>query len=274
MKIPVYVFTLLIITGCSSAQKEAPSLKMYVLDGGYIDLKDLLSFSQDSVYAGQRMVVEDPVFLIDHPKGRLIWDSGVPDTFADREEEPTSLFVGYIREKLIDQLASMNLTPDSIDYLALSHTHWDHAGNANYFTKSTWLVNEKEYEWVFQEEYPGRSTYVDSLQNSNKITFRDSYDVFGDSAVVVYAMPGHTIGHSVLLVRLKDTEPLLLTGDLYHFIEQREFKRTPRFNYDVDISQKSMEAFEKLAAKFNARVIIQHDKRHYVDLPKYPEYFE
>ena len=86
-------------------------------------------------------------------------------------------------------------------------------------------------------------------------------------------MPGHTPGHDCLSIKLKD-EYLLLSGDLYHFIEQREFKRVPTFNTDADMTLQSMEKFEKLANKLNARVIIQHERKHFQGLPKYPLYLE
>ena len=48
------------------------------------------------------------------------------------------------------------------------------------------------------------------------------YDVFGDGTVVIKYMPGHTIGNQVLYVEVSNSEkPILLTGDLYHFEENR-----------------------------------------------------
>ena len=57
-------------------------------------------------------------------------------------------------------------------------------------------------------------------------------DVFGDGSVIVLRMPGHTPGHSSLLVRLKDMGPVLLTGDLVHFRENYENNGVPWFNFD------------------------------------------
>ena len=71
-------------------------------------------------------------------------------------------------------------------------------------------------------------------------------------------MPGHTIGHQALYVDLGLKKPILLTGDLYHFKENRTNKRVPSFNYNVKQTLESMEAFETFAKEKNAEVIIQH----------------
>jgi len=272
----ICVFATLLSFGCTNAIKktEKTPLKVHILDGGYFDFRNLDIFSKDSVYEGRRISIDNPVFLIEHQKGKLIWDVGLPDRYADRNPEKidtTGIYSAYIREKLVDQLTKMKITPDSIDYLSVSHTHFDHIGNGNYFKNSTWIVDEKEYNWAFDEN--ANTKNYDSLRNSRRIFFNESYDVFNDSTVVIYSMPGHTPGHTCLYIKLKD-ENLLLSGDLYHFIEQREFKRVPTFNTDMDMTLKSMEQFETLAKKLNARVIIQHERTHFQKLPKYPKYLE
>ncbi len=268
----IFVIVISFFYACTSSGKktERSPLRVYVLDGGYFDFRNLAIFSLDSVYEGRRMSLDNPVFLIEHEKGRLIWDLGLPDGYADRDPEKldtTGIYNSFIREKLIDQLTEMKITPDSIAYLAVSHTHFDHIGNGNYFKNSTWIVDENEYDWAFREG--AYTDNYDSLRNSKHIFFEESYDVFKDSTVVIYSMPGHTPGHSILSIKLKD-ENLLLTGDLYHFIEQREFKRVPTFNTDAEMTLQSMEYFEKLAKELNAKVIIQHERTHFQKLPKYP----
>jgi glyoxylase-like metal-dependent hydrolase (beta-lactamase superfamily II) len=256
------------------SDKRGANLKVFVLDGGYMVVNDLSRFTQDQSYNRQRKIIDNPVFIIEHNKGRLIWDVGLPDNFADRnagEIDTTASIVFYVREKLINQINAMNLTPDSIDYLAVSHSHLDHIGNANYFKNSTWIVDERELEWAMRDG--ASKTNYDSLRTSEKITFKDSYDVFGDGSVIIHSMPGHTPGHMSLQIELKN-ETVFLTGDLYHFNEQRQFKRVPKFNTDVQTTLKSMEKFEKLVNQKKAKVIIQHESTQYAQLPVYPNYLK
>lgn len=89
-----------------------------------------------------------PCFLIAHPKGTLIWDTG-----PDADWKPTGTTVTYhvvlpdsqerdvtMVKPLKVQLAEVDYSPSDITYLALSHYHYDHTANANVFAGATWLV--------------------------------------------------------------------------------------------------------------------------------------
>jgi len=89
--------------------------------------------------------------------------------------------------------------------------------------------------------------------------------------VVIYQAHGHTPGHTIALVRLKEAGPVLLTGDLWHIAESRAAKRVPRFNTDRAQTLKSYELTEALAAKLKARVVRQHVPEDFEAMPKFPE---
>ena len=55
-------------------------------------------------------------------------------------------------------------------------------------------------------------------------------DVFGDGTVMMLGMPGHTPGHTSLLVKLQQKGNVLLSGDLAHFHENYESNGVPTFN--------------------------------------------
>jgi glyoxylase-like metal-dependent hydrolase (beta-lactamase superfamily II) len=50
---------------------------------------------------------------------------------------------------LTAQLAEIGYAPADIKYLALSHFHWDHVGNANLFVGATWLTPKAECDTMF-----------------------------------------------------------------------------------------------------------------------------
>jgi glyoxylase-like metal-dependent hydrolase (beta-lactamase superfamily II) len=95
-------------------------------------------------------------------------------------------------------------------------------------------------------------------------------DVFGDGSVVVLRTPGHTPGHSSLLVRLKDKGPVILLGDAAHFHENYDSNGVPAFNYDRAETLASLDRIKKIAANLKATVIIQHDPRDIGKLPAFP----
>src|SRR5688500_3601835 len=152
-----YLFILILVVsiyscGATKSQsgKRGTNLKVFVLDGGYL-IADLNHYTQDESYNGQKKIFDNPVFIIEHNKGRLIWDVGLAESLGDSKTgEIDSTEWLFVRQKLINQISTMNLSPDSIDYLAVSHSHFDHIGNANYFKNSTWIVDERELAYAMR----------------------------------------------------------------------------------------------------------------------------
>ena len=261
------------LTSISNAQ-ETPTndLKLYVFDCGSIHFPDLDNFSTSGDFAGKSSTFAATCYLIRHKDGDLLWDFGLPFEFLSKElvfgdEQSMSL-----KETLVDQLARIDITPDEIEYLSISHSHFDHTGQITDFSTPTWLVNEKEINFMFSTEQLSK-TYA-GFKNLKKNVFEKDYDVFGDGSVMILDTPGHTPGHTVLQVMLPETGPVLLTGDLYHQTMSRELKRVPRFNFDEPQTRQSIDRFEKIADELNANVIIQHEKMDIDKLPKIPAYLK
>lgn len=96
-------------------------------------------------------------------------------------------------------------------------------------------------------------------------------DVFGDGSVTIVQAPGHTPGHTVLLVRLANVGAVLLTGDMYHLAESRERRTVPTFNVDRAQTLASMDKVERIAVESDALVIRQHVQEDFDALPRFPE---
>ena len=185
----------------------------------------------------------------------------LPKPFTD----PTGAFTVSRKDSVVNQLKTLGLTPNDFKYIAMSHSHFDHVGHANHFKNATWLVQENEYDYYTndsaQVKHADIYSMIKDLKNVQKL--HGDYDVFGDSTVVIKSMPGHTIGHQVLYLNIGLQKPILLTGDLYHFEENRTNRRAPIFNYDIPQTKKSMEAFENFAKENNADVFIQHSQKDF-----------
>jgi N-acyl homoserine lactone hydrolase len=98
--------------------------------------------------------------------------------------------------------------------------------------------------------------------------------VFGDGTVVIKPAPGHTPGHQVLFLKLANTGPIVLSGDLYHYPEQIKLNRFYANNFDTDGVRVSREALEAFMKKTGAQLWIQHDFRANQKLKKSPGYYE
>lgn len=262
----VFLATAFLIS-CNGEKKEAsatskPEIKMYRLDGGTIMVNNLEIFSQGDLYKGKTKQFANSYFIIDHPKGKLVWDTGLPNNLVGKEPftSPDGNFTVSRQATAGSQLKAIGLNPADINYLALSHTHFDHTGAATVFKNATWLVQEKEYTYVKSEEtQENNPDQYEAVRKISKIQILNGdHDVFGDGTVVIKSMPGHTPGHSALYVDLP-SGAVLLSGDLYHFNENRDGKVVPQFNTSVKETKASMEAFEAFAKAKNATVILQHE---------------
>src|SRR5499427_2885466 len=137
--------------GLSQIQKRATpkSLRLYVLDCGRITVAngDSMGFKPGEL-ATANMVT--PCFLIVHPKGTLMWDTGeIPDSAFATGVTPAKQGAFTVDRPLLPQLAAIGYTPADITYLALSHYHGDHVANASLFAASTWIVQKGDRDKIF-----------------------------------------------------------------------------------------------------------------------------
>src|SRR5215510_535369 len=114
----------------------------------------------------------------------------------------------------------------------------------------------------------GFKSWIDEKRKVEPLTV--DKDVFADGTVIVLRTPGHTPGHSSLLVRLKDMGPVLLSGDAVHFRENYESSGVPSFNFDRAATIASIERMKQLVANLKATLVIQHDMRDIGKLPAFP----
>ena len=257
-----------------SSQAQA-GLKLYVFDCGGLTLDNLDMFN---VTAEESPVTEMfvPCYLIEHAKGRLFWDGGLPKNVADAEGR-VNIEIGsmWYDRWIIDQLADMSISTKDIDYVAFSHLHFDHAGAANSFVDSTILMQKTEWDGAYAagEGYIDTSLF-DGLKNADVKFLQGDHDVFGDGSVRLIYAPGHTTGHQVLLLELEKTGKVILSGDLYHTRANRRLRRAPLFNVDAAQTHKSMDRIEALLEETGATLWIEHDKVLADSLKKAPQYYQ
>ena len=118
------------------------------------------------------------------------------------------------------------------------------------------------------------ATYADLRTSKTMIIKTDDYDVFGDGTVVLKLTPGHTPGHQVLFVKLAKTGPVVISGDLYHYPEERTLNRVPTFDVDPRQTAASRAALDVFLNKTGAQLWIQHDLAANAKMKKAPGYYE
>jgi len=254
------------------------SVRLYIFETGSIRGIDPARFRfKKEELAQQDFTVIN--YLIVHPKGTLMWDSGaIPDSELPADGSPLTRGAFVITKALKPQLAATGYTPADITYFAMSHYHSDHTGNANDFAGATWIVQQAERDWMFAEKPQGiiEPAHYSKLKDSKTIILKgvEDYDVFGDGTVVIKSTPGHTPGHQALFLKLAKTGPVLLAGDLYHYPEERATGRTPTFEFNAEQSTASRGRIEAFIKQNKAQMWIEHDIATHAKLKRAPAYIE
>jgi N-acyl homoserine lactone hydrolase len=252
-------------TGKSGAER------LYILNCGEGIAGDISRWSP-GFNEGKSMDFVDNCYLIKHPQGWLLWDTGVSDSVAAMPNglapsDPRSIH--WRRPKtLAAQLDQLGLKPSDIKAVAVSHTHPDHVGNVEMFPAAMLYVQKAEYEWPgannaprFKPEHP-----VTKLEGDR--------DVFGDGSVVILSTPGHTPGHQSLLVKLPKTGAIVLSGDAVHFKENWDNRRVPSMNFNKDETVASMQKISDTLAREKAQLWINHDKAQRDTLKMSPQFYD
>jgi len=257
--------------------KPPKSLRLYIFDCGVIHTTngDAYSLKKEEMASTEMSI---PCILVAHPRGTLMWDNGdIPDRAFPPGGGRTTLGVVTQDKPLLPQMAAVGYAPRDITYLSMSHYHGDHVANANAFAGATWLVRKVERDRMFAAEPITRSPLENySALKDSKTTLidKDEFDVFGDGSVVIKSTPGHTPGHNVLFLKLKKTGPVVLSGDLYHYPEERTLGRLPVAEFNKDQTAASRAELEVFLKKTGAQLWIEHDIVGNAKLKKAPQYYE
>jgi N-acyl homoserine lactone hydrolase len=203
-------------------------------------------------------------YVVKHGDDYMVWDTGfVPGSNPNAP-----------KVSLTDQLSQLKITPDQVKYVGISHYHADHTSQLPSLPNATLLIGEREWAAISAPK-PAQGVnavaFTHWISGGGKVEpLTLDKDVFGDGSVVVLRTPGHTPGHSSLLVRLKEKGAVILSGDAAHFHENYESNGVPAFNYDRAETVASLDRLKKIAANLKATVIIQHDPRDIAKLPAFP----
>jgi N-acyl homoserine lactone hydrolase len=276
----IFFYAILIFSGMrvglSNAAPTEPTLKLYVFNCGMIRFEsvEVFSISDDETDVRELIV---PCYVVEHEKGRLLWDGGLPSSVADTEGWHGEGMLSRLDRTLGEQLPGIGLDMSSFDFVSFSHMHFDHVGVANELSGAMLIIQKPEYEAAFNGG-PGADAFdtalFENLKDAERIIINGDHDVFGDGLVHIVSAPGHTPGHQVLLINLPNTGPVVLSGDLYHFAISRKDRIVPGFNFDRDATLTSMDRVEQLVEDTGAEFWIEHELARFEQLKKAPAYYD
>ena len=259
---------LMAATMAGAAPPPPAHMALWRLDCGTFLIHDLDAFSDSFAYVGRSKTLTDSCYLIRHGENYFLWDTGLPGELAGKTvDDPFAK--SSLTSRIRDQLARLGVRPEQVTLVGISHRHDDHTGQLPDFPRATLLIGAGDFETLKARKSDRIAPWVSGGGKVEKL--EGDKDVFGDGSVVMLNLPGHTEAHHALLVRLPKTGPVLLSGDLYHFTENRRTGGVPGFNTDRAQTIASMSRFEAIAVRLKAKVIIQHEPADIARLPPFPE---
>ncbi len=248
------------------------SLRLYAMTCGWITLPlGALLEGEDG-----EILVPVPSYLIEHPKGRVLFDAGLntaawpdPAGYLERKAE-------YIRmqfspgEELTARLATLDIGPGDIDFMVLSHLHFDHAGGCAQVPDAPLVIQRPEWQAGREPDLIASMGYLPKDYDlGHDIRQVDGeHDIFGDGSVVCIPTYGHTPGHQSLRLRLEGGDAVL-TGDACYLRRSLDELRLPRTLHDREATAQSLRMLRDLQAR-GARIFYGHDPDFWESLPKAP----
>ena len=251
-------------------------LSLHALDTGWVDTER--HFMNLNVGVGEPYAVPIPFFVITHPKGTVVFDSGFgPDVARDA----AAVLGGFHRwfkprlgmtELATEQMRAAGLDPDSVRWVIQSHLHIDHTGGLGQFPAARHLVQRRELAYAYAPDwFQGSAYWRPDFDRDLRWSLLDGFhddlcDLYGDGTIRTVFTPGHSPGHMSLLVELPESGPILLVSDAAYNRDQFEERALPPILHSAGDVAASVQRLRRLAERTGARVIFGHEPEDWADL--------
>lgn len=284
-------FAAIALGGFYAVSAQAQDVKLYAFSSGALTIgKGILQ---------NLAAIEPPIkipvgfYVIKHPKGNVIFDTGNNDLII---KDPSYWGANFEALKPVNtadvaidvQLQKIGLKPDDIKYVVVSHLHLDHGGNVGKFPNSTVVVQKDEIRNAFWPEagtggpyiigdvLPLRAPGSDYPNKGKMLQLTGDLDLFGDGTMIVKRWVAHTPGSQMMTVRLKNTGLIILTGDNVYFRENVEKSLPPNIvlAYNPTGFLTAYEWICHMMATEKADYFTAHDPDAFKAMKKAPEFYD
>lgn len=222
-------------------------IKIHVLHTGEVCVSPDLPFGGENCSAvkasgifqskSSRLWLPVSVYLIEHPKGLILYDTGwhremSPNGEFDKKAQVKSLGSLALYEvnqgrigkgaAVNEQLEAMGIQPADLDYVVLSHLDCDHANGLKQVKDAKHiLVSKDEVKFAsklsnkirYNKDWWEGVTLEEFEWNGTDGPFNKSYDMFGDGSVKLINIPGHADGQAAMQIFNKEGKFVLLFAD-------------------------------------------------------------
>ena len=242
---------------------DPPALKLYAFTCGWLNLRHAFLLDGEP----GRITVPVPAYLIDHPKGRALFDTGLGIRFRRAAGEPPPIRNVDFEETadIASRLRAMDIDPASIRWIVNSHLHSDHAGGNIFIPNATVLIQAGEWDYARAGADPACDPA--EFDTGHKVVrLHGEHDLFGDGSVVLFPSPGHTPGHQCARVRLPAGD-FVLAADCCNLRASLDQMRLPDHVHDAEAALATLGRLRDLRAG-GARIFFGHDPEFWTGVPQ------
>ncbi|HVA68811.1 MAG TPA: N-acyl homoserine lactonase family protein [Candidatus Binataceae bacterium] len=217
-----------------------------------------------------------PSFLIEHPKGLVLFDSGcnpkiIDDAAGYWGQVAEHLPIKWSKSETLDkQIAGVGYKPSDVKYVILSHSHLDHSGGLTHFPNATFLVGSNELRYAYWPDADRRWAFILNdfvpTRGYKWLELDNDFDLFGDGSMQFLLTPGHTPGECSLMVNLPN-RTFLLTGDTVHLRAALDLEAGMPIDTDPIQSMKSIHRLKAIRDMQGATLWITHDPDDWKEHP-------
>lgn len=195
-------------------------------------------------------------FLVQHNDKLLLLDTGLG--YSDPSGEMI----------LHQNIRKAGFKPEDVDYVLMSHLHFDHSGGMVHqrdsgmelsFPDATYVIQRGEWEGAFTNTSSSYRTEIfDFLQRNAQLTFVEETGVFlpGIQHILTGA---HTPCHQAWLLS-EDDDKVFFGGDVLPEPEELLRKFIAKYDYDGRKAMELREEFGKQAVAENWNCLFYHGK--------------
>ncbi|MQA17213.1 MAG: MBL fold metallo-hydrolase [Pseudonocardiaceae bacterium] len=224
-----------------------------------------------------------PTFLIEHPRGLVLFDTGVvPQASVDPHgvygELAEHVNIDFTPDKQVDrQIEALGFSTTDVTHVVVSHSHFDHTGGMYLFPQAKFFIGGADLPYAYWP-MPAASVFfrtadLDPTRGFDWNPLAGDHDLFADGSVTVLSMPGHTPGNSSLMVRLAN-RTFMLTGDTVHVREALDNELPMPSDYSTKTAVDSVRRLAQLSAADDADIWIAHDPQDWAKFFKGAKAYE
>jgi glyoxylase-like metal-dependent hydrolase (beta-lactamase superfamily II) len=227
---------------------------------------------RDELDAENRLLQALNCLLVETPSGRVLVETGI----GERVDDKTRAMRVYEGPAILPALETAGFLPETVDIVALSHLHFDHAGGLlradgeKAFPHATIVAQKAEWEIALGDNPWLVASYVQpELELVRSLGAQGWSDGEKELLPGVSVIPtgGHSAGHQAIVVRGTGEGPsgtgtLVFLGDLF----MRPWAANPRWvtafdDFPLDSVSQKAELFGQ-AADEGWLVVLSHERHH------------